>query len=247
MSLSKRAPAKPEHGENSFSGFPAGTLKFLTALGFHQSREWFEENRPLYLSAFKQPLEAYVEALSAECTKRKLPLKGEPRYATFRLNRDVRFSKNKEPYKTNGGCVLTRTGRKGTPGLFYTHIAPEGGFFAAGFYHPEPHELLAFRETIAAKPKVFLDLEKKLAAAKLEIMDREQLKRTPALFADCDPRIAHGVRMKNFLVRRSYPEKLMLDGPKMISAAADFVADAMPILKWGWKIVDGLPLPKSQG
>ncbi|MBM3608447.1 MAG: DUF2461 domain-containing protein, partial [Alphaproteobacteria bacterium] len=226
---------------------PPGTLKFLKALGFHQSREWFEENRPLYLADFKAPLEAYVEALSAECARRKLPLKGEARYSTFRLHRDVRFSKNKEPYKTNGGCVLTRSGRKGTPGIFYTHISPEGGFFACGFYHPEPHQLLALRQTIAAKPKAFLDLEAKLAEAKLEIVDREQLKRVPNAFSDCDPRIGHGVRMKNFITRRAYPEKLLQDGPKLVAAAVDFAQQAMPILKWGWKILDGLPEPKSQG
>lgn len=229
-----------------FPGFPPGTLKFLKALGFHQSREWFAENRALYLADFKEPLEAYIEALSAECQRRKLPVKGEARYASFRLHRDVRFSKNKEPYKTNGGCVLTRTGRKGSPGIVYTHISPEGGFFAAGFYHPEPHQLLAMRQTIVAKPKAFLDLEAKLGEAKLEIMDREQLKRVPNTFADCDPRIAHGVRMKNFIVRRAYPDKLLQDGPKLIAAAADFAQQAMPILKWGWKILDGLPEPKSQ-
>lgn len=231
----------------AFTGFPRETLKFLTALGFHQSREWFEENRALYLSAFKQPMEAYVEALSAACAKRKLPVKGEARYATFRLHRDVRFSKNKQPYKTNGGCVLTRTGRKNSPGLVYTHVSPEGGFFAAGFYHPEPHELLAIRQSIAGKPKVFLELEKKLAGATLSLSDREQLTRTPSAFRDADERVHHGLRMKNFIVRKPYPEKLMRDGPAMVAAASDFARDALPLLKWGWSIIDGLPAPKSQG
>ena len=86
-----------------------------------------------------------------------------------------RSSKNKQPYKTNGGAVLTRTGAKGSPGIVYTHISPEGGFFAAGFYHPEPEQLAAFRQAIAKKPQTFLAMEKKLASAKLEIVDREAL------------------------------------------------------------------------
>ena len=243
----KAAVKKAEEAGEGFPGFPRETLKFLKALGFHQTREWFEENRALYLSAFKQPMEAYVEALSAACAQRKLPVKGDARYSTFRLHRDVRFSKNKQPYKTNGGCVLTRTGRKGSPGLVYTHVSPEGGFLAAGFYHPEPHELLAVRQAIAARPKVFLDLEEKLADVKLSLGDSEQLMRTPSAFRDADERVHHALRMKNFIVRKPYPEKLLQDGPAMVAAAADFARDALPLLKWGWKIIDGLPMPKSQG
>jgi uncharacterized protein (TIGR02453 family) len=220
-----------------FAGFPPETLKFLKALGFHQTREWFEENRAIYLSAFKQPLEAYVEAASAACRAKKVPLFGNPRKATFRLNRDVRFSKNKQPYKTNGGAVLTRTGEKGSPGIFYTHISPGGGFFAAGFYHPEPEQLAAFRQALAKKPQKFLAMEKKLAAAKLEIVDREALKRNPRDYQDIDPRVEHAIRMKNFLTRRPYPDALLQDGPKLAAAAADFAKEAMPLLKWGWEII----------
>lgn len=226
-----------------FAGFPPETLKFLKALGFHQTREWFEDNRPLYLSAFKQPLEAYVEAASAACKARKLPVFGDPKRATFRLNRDVRFSKNKQPYKTNGGCVLTRTGMKGSPGIVYTHISPEGGFFAAGFYHPEPHQLAALRQAIAKKPAAFLAMEKKLETAKLELWDREALKRNPSDYTEIDSRVEHAIRFRNFLVRRPYEEKLLQDGTTMPAAAAQFARDAMPLLKWGWSVLDGLPPP----
>jgi uncharacterized protein (TIGR02453 family) len=222
---------------NLFAGFPSDTVKFLKALGFHQTREWFEENRSLYLSSFKEPLEAYVEAASAACKAKKLPVFGNPKRATFRLNRDVRFSKNKQPYKTNGGAVLTRTGMKGSPGIVYTHISPEGCFFAAGFYHPEPEQLAAFRESIAKKPAKFLAMEKKLASAKLEIADREALKRNPRDYADIDPRVEHAIRMKNFLTRRPYPESLLQDGPRMTAAVAEFARDALPLLKWGWEII----------
>ena len=219
-----------------FPGFPPQTIKFLKALGFHQTREWFEDNRALYLAAFKEPLEAYVEAASAACKTKKLPVFGNPKRATFRLNRDVRFSKNKQPYKNNGGAVLTRTGMKGSPGIVYTHISPEGCFFAAGFYHPEPEQLTAMREAIAKKPAKFIVMEKKLAAAKLEIIDRETLKRNPRDYADIDPRVEHAIRMKNFLTRRPYPEALLQDGPKLTAAAAEFAKDALPLLKWGWEI-----------
>lgn len=228
--------ATQKNPAQSFSGFPPEAVKFLKALGFHQTREWFEENRALYMSAFKEPLEAYVEAASIACRAKKLPVFGNPKRATFRLNRDVRFSKNKQPYKTNGGAVLTRTGMKGSPGIVYTHISPDGCFFAAGFYHPEPEQLIAMREAIASKPASFLAMEKKLAAAKLEIIDRETLKRNPRDYSDIDPRVEHAIRMKNFLTRRPYPEALLQNGPKLTAALADFAKDALPLLNWGWKI-----------
>lgn len=221
----------------AFPGFPDNTLKFITALGFHQSREWFNDNRDIYLSAFKEPLEAYVEAASEAMKKAKLPLRGDPRRATFRLNRDVRFSKDKSPYKTNGGCVLTRTGGKGSPGIVYTHVSPEGGFFAAGFYHPEPPQLLAFRKAIAARPDRFLDIEKKLKTKGLELWDREALTRNPQLFKQVDERVAHAVRFKNFIARTPYDNQLLQDGPKLIAAVTQFAKAAMPLLQFGWEVL----------
>ena len=235
-------PAKPSSRSSAgkataFPGFPPETLKFLKALGFHQSREWFQDNRDLYLAAFKEPLEAYVAAASEAMKAARLPLRGDPKRATFRLQRDVRFSKDKSPYKSNGGCVLTRTGGKGSPGIVYTHIAPEGGFFAAGFYHPEPPQLLAFRKAIAARPQRFLNIEKKLKAKALELWDREALSRNPQLFKDVDERVAHAVRFKNFLVRRPYDDGLLGDGPKMTAAVTAFAKDALPLLQFGWDVL----------
>lgn len=228
--------AKPAQ-DCAFAGFPADTLKFLKALGFHQSREWFLANQDVYRSAFKEPLEAYIVAASDSCAKNKLPLRGDAKRAAFRLHRDVRFSKDKNPYKTNGGCVLTRTGGKGSPGIVYTHISPEGGFFAAGFYHPEPPQLLAFRKAIAARPQRFLAIEKKLKGKGLEMWDREALTRNPQLFKDADERISHAVRFRNYLVRRPYEEKLMRDGGKMVAAVTGFARDALPLLQFGWDVL----------
>ncbi|MGE3643529.1 MAG: DUF2461 domain-containing protein [Beijerinckiaceae bacterium] len=221
----------------AFAGFPPETLKFLKALGFHQSREWFNENRDLYLSAFKEPLEAYVQVASDALAAAKLPLRGDPKRATFRLNRDVRFSKDKSPYKTNGGCVLTRSGGKGSPGIVYTHIDPQGGFFAAGFYHPEPPQLLAFRKAIAARPQRLLDIEKKLKSKGLELTDHEPLSRNPQAFRDVDERVAHAVRFRNFLVRTPYDNKLLQDGPKMIATVTAFAKNTMPLLQFGWDVL----------
>jgi uncharacterized protein (TIGR02453 family) len=219
----------------AFPGFVPETLKFLKALGFHQNREWFEENRALYMSAVKEPMEAYVAALSQACTAKKIPLHGEPKRATFRIHRDARFSKDKKPYKTNAGCVITRTGQKGSPGLVYTHVSPEGCFFAAGFYHPEPEQLAEMRKAIVKKPAAWLAVEKKLVDAGLELSRNDALKRNPQGFQEVDPRLVDAVRARNFSVRRPIADKLLLDGGKLVEAAALFAKDALPLLTFGWK------------
>lgn len=237
MPASKTKANVSKSRTSPFPGFPPETLKFLKALGFHQSRDWFQDNRDLYLASFKEPLEQYIAAASDACVRKKLPLRADAKRATFRLHRDVRFSKDKSPYKTNGGAVLTRTGRKGSPGIVYTHISPEGGFFAAGFYHPEPPQLLAFRKAIAARPQRFVALEKKLKAKGLELSDREALSRNPRDFKEVDARIAHAVRFKNFLVRRPYEDTLLQDGPALVSAVTGFARDALPLLQFGWDVL----------
>ncbi len=222
----------------AFPGFVPETLKFLKALGFHQTKAWFDENRDLYVSALKEPMAAYVVALSAACVARKLPLKGDPARAMFRLNRDVRFSKDKKPYKTNSGCVLTRTGLKGSPGILYTHIAPDGCFLAAGFYHPEPDQLFAMRLAIAKKPTAFIAMEKKLADAGLALSDGEALTRNPRDFPEVDERVIKAIRHKNFITRKPIPDDVIFDGARLVKAAADFARDARPLLDFGWRIIE---------
>ena len=67
----------------------------------------------------------------------------------------MRFAKDKSPYKTNVGAVMTRGGAKNEPGLFYFHVAVDGCFTAAGFYDPEPEQLAKLRAAIARAPKAW--------------------------------------------------------------------------------------------
>ena len=105
-----------------FSGFSKDAFGFFKALAFHQNREWFHENKALYESEVKEPMLALLEALSERFKKEKIPLRGDKK-SVFRINRDVRFSKNKQPYQTHTGAVLTPSGAKDDPGLLYIHIS----------------------------------------------------------------------------------------------------------------------------
>lgn len=111
----------------SFPGFAAADLAFLTGLAAHNDRDWFTANRAIYDQRLKPTLAALIDALNVAFAARDLPLAGDPKKSVFRIHRDVRFSKDKRPYKTHVSATLTRDGQKLSPGLVYVHIEPEGG------------------------------------------------------------------------------------------------------------------------
>ena len=86
----------------------------------------------------KGPMGDFVEDAAARLARAKIPIKGDRKTSLFRIHRDVRFAKNKDPYKTNAGVAMTRSGSKNDPGVLYFHLSPEECFFAAGFHQPEP-------------------------------------------------------------------------------------------------------------
>ena len=221
----------------SFQGFGPQALPFLTALAFHQTKEWFEANRATYESDLKTPMGDLVEDLAAAFVKAKIPLKGDRKSSIFRINRDVRFAKDKSPYKTNVGAVMTRGGSKNDPGLFYVHVATEGAFTAAGFYQPEPDQLARLRAAMARDPKAWKRMLARLAKAGLAPDDEYALTRLPRGFeAIEDEEVAAGLKLKSIICRRGLPEK-KLASAALIPEIVAFAKDALPLLEWGWAAV----------
>jgi len=221
-----------------FSGFGPKALPFFEALRFHQSKAWFEENRGLYESDVLEPMVALVDDLTAAFAARKVPLRGNGRRSIFRLNRDVRFSKDKSLYKTHAGAVLTRSGDKKDPGLLYIHIDPSGCFAAAGFYRPEPPALAAFRKAMLAHPQKAGALLGRLGKAGLPLRAMDQLTRTPRGFEALKGGPLDGmVRMKSLVVQRDLPAGA-IGGSGLADAIVDFASDARPLLDFGWQALD---------
>ncbi len=110
-----------------FPGFAAADLAFLTGLAAHNDRAWFTANRAPFDEGLKPTLAALILALNDTLAAKGLPLAGHPKNTVFRIHRDVRFSKDKKPYKTHVSATLTRDGQKMSPGMLYVHIEPEGG------------------------------------------------------------------------------------------------------------------------
>jgi uncharacterized protein (TIGR02453 family) len=221
----------------SFTGFGPQALPFFKALGFHQTKEWFEANRQIYDNEIKRPLGDLVEDLAAALAKAGAPLKGDRKSSLFRINRDVRFAKDKSPYKTHAGAVLTRSGAKNDPGLLYVHVAPDGCFAAAGFHQPEPGELANMRAAIARAPKAWSAMIARLGEAGLALSDDDAMKRAPRGFETVsDPEIAAALRNKSFICSRPISE-IRLAAPALVDDLAAFARDATPLLEWGWGAV----------
>lgn len=100
-----------------FEGFRPQAMVFLEALNEHQNKEWFGANRGEYEQFLRGPLLLLVADVAERPRKAKLPFCGDPHRALFRINRDVRFSKDKRPYKTHVSAALTRDGEKNSPGI----------------------------------------------------------------------------------------------------------------------------------
>ena len=220
-----------------FQGFGPQALPFLKALSFHQNKEWFEANRATYEGDIKAPMGDLVEDLSAAFAQAKLPLKGDRKTSLFRINRDVRFAKDKSPYKTNSGAVMTRCGSKNEPGLFYFHIAPEGCFAAAGFYNPEPPQLANIRAAMARDPVGWKRMLAKLAKSGLALSDEYALTRLPRGFeGNGDEELVAGLKLKSIVCTRPITEE-EIGGPGLIPVLVAFAKDALPLLEWGWSAV----------
>jgi len=218
----------------SFQGFGPEALPFFKALAFHQTREWFEANRSTYETAVKGPLGDLVEDVAARLRRAKIPIKGDRKSSAFRIHRDVRFSNNKDPYKTNAGVAMTRSGAKNDPGVLYFHLSPEECFFAAGFHMPDPAQLGRLRAAAARAPKAYKAMTKKLAKTGLAVSDEDSLKRAPRGFeAVDDPEIAAAIRLRNLICLRPVAARA-ITSPKLAEDFCAFASDALPLLAWGW-------------
>jgi uncharacterized protein (TIGR02453 family) len=224
----------------AFTGFGPEALPFFRAIGFHQNREWFQENRAIYERDVREPMLALLDELTARFEKDGIPLRGGPK-SIFRINRDVRFSKDKRPYQTHCGAVMTRSGGKGDPRLLYIHIAPpmegapEGSFTALGFHNPDPAAMTAIRTAIRRDPTAWQKLVAALGKAKLTLGTGNMLTRVPRGFEEMKGTPAEeGVRLKSWVVEVPIAEA-DIGSKKLIGVIAEFARRGRPLLDFGWK------------
>ena len=226
--------------ERKFDGFGEKALPFLKALGFHQDRQWFQENKDLYESQLRLPLIALVEDASNELPKAGIPLHGTRKSSLFRINRDIRFTKEKHPYNTHVSAVLTRNGTKKDTGGIYLHIAAGDCYFASGLWMPEGPQLKAMREQIIARRSEFEAIIETLAAQDLHIGSESMITRPPAGFKQwTDDPIMFWLRHKSFVTSRKFNDE-RIQSPALLDDMIEFGQQIMPLMSFIWRAVDPL-------
>ncbi|MFD2055665.1 DUF2461 domain-containing protein [Mesorhizobium calcicola] len=219
--------------EGAFKGFGQKAIPFLKALDFHQSREWFLENRDLFEKELRDPFGDLVETLTQRFAEAGLGLRGDRKKSLFRINRDVRFAKDKRPYNRHLSAILSPDGTKMEQGVFYVHIGLEGCFAGVAWWQPEAALLLAMRRAIATQPEKFRAMVKALKKNGLELDTEGCMKRTPRGFehvADAD--LVSAIRNRYFAVRHAI-DPAGIHGPALVDDLVDFTLRAKPLLDWG--------------
>jgi uncharacterized protein (TIGR02453 family) len=138
--------------------FTPDYLQFFKDLAAHNNRDWFHENKARYEMSVKKPFECFIQELIIAVQKHDKSIQIKPSEAIFRINRDIRFSKEKTPYKLSASAVIAPGGRKsqGASGL-YVECGPEKLAMAGGVYSPKKEQLQKIRELIAKKPSIMME------------------------------------------------------------------------------------------
>jgi uncharacterized protein (TIGR02453 family) len=224
----------------TFSGFSAEALKFLRDLKKKNDRAWFAPRKELYERECLEPLRALTVALAAALLRAKIPIEADPSRVGFRIYRDVRFSRDKSPYKTNLGTYLPYRGRRGAPGGLYVQVAPKASFVAAAFYQLEREPLQRWREAMAADPRRFQTVVLSLERNGIELsQQREALKRMPRGFeALAKHPIAPYFKVSSFTVSRELSDEDVMDA-RLVAECVGLAKQAKPLLEYGWEVLHG--------
>lgn len=208
------------------------TLKFLKDLKANNDRDWFKANKALFDKA-QDNMTAFIGQLIGSVGKFDTEVNGiDPTACVFRIYRDVRFSKDKSPYKTNLGGYISPGGRKSMQPGFYFHLEPGKSFFAAGKHLPDGKELLKIRNAIAANADAFLKIvNKKSFIEKFGKLSGDSLRSVPKGF-DPESKAAEYLKLKDLMVVANFTndkDLLSADLAKNINALAK---EAYPLISF---------------
>lgn len=181
------------------------TFEFLTELSANNNREWFTENKSRYQEAHSN-VASFFETLITEMNKVDQIETESAKKAMFRIYRDVRFSKNKSPYKTSLSGALSRA-TKWLRGGYYVHLEPGNGFLGVGFWQPESKDLKLIRDDIAHDAtKLRAIINDPDFKAQWGELRGEQLKTAPKGFDKDHPNVDL-LRFKAFTFAKSFTEE----------------------------------------
>lgn len=182
-------------------------FQFLSTLRSNNSKDWFDIHRKEYLQIRSEAVELCA-VLIAGISSFDPTVKGlEPSACIFRINRDTRFSANKDPYKTNLGFFINVGGKKANTAGYYLHIEPDASFLAAGIYMPSPLELVKIRQEIDYNYHDFKAILNNTRFKKtFGSFQGEKLSRPPKGY-DKDNVAIEYLKQKNYIVLKSLTNK----------------------------------------
>jgi uncharacterized protein (TIGR02453 family) len=130
--------------------FPADTVEFLTDLRANNDKAWFDANRARYESAYVEPAKEFIEVIGPRLNELAPGIRAEPRVggSIFRINRDVRFSSDKRPYKDHLDFWFWEGDRKATVSGLFLRVWPDGVIVGAGAHGFDKHQLAAYRNAV---------------------------------------------------------------------------------------------------
>jgi uncharacterized protein (TIGR02453 family) len=206
-------------------------LKFLKDLNKNNDRAWFEKHKPRYLEA-KQSFEDFISELLKELTKMDEKLAGlDPKKLPFRIYRDVRFSKDKRPYKINMGAGFSPNGKLVQEPGYYIHIEPGNkSFLAGGIYMPDAANLAKVRQEIDYNAtRLNKILKERLFKKHFGGFDEfDKLKTMPKGYPKDHPHIEL-LKLKSYIVTHAYTDKQVMD-KKFIKTIAGQAKSIRPLI-----------------
>jgi len=213
--------------------FSEETFSFLRALGENNSRDWFNEHKDDYEAQVRQPALAFIRAMAPELARIAPEFVAEDRKvggSLMRVYRDVRFSKNKLPYKTNIGIQFRhRQGKDVHAPGFYLHIEAHEVFVGAGIWHPEADTLKRIRAYIDAHPTRWQDVLENKEFAQWFRMSGDALKRPPRGY-DAEHPLIEEIKRKDFIAIAPLVPELMLE-PDLPALIGGYFEVSVPLMQ----------------
>jgi len=207
--------------------FTPALFAFLTELRANNDREWFAANKARYVDEVQEPALAFVEDVGHRMPQVSPYFGGK----IFRIHRDVRFAKDKSPYKTHTGIQFRHeTGKNPHAPGFYLHLEPSNVFMGCGTWRPEGDTLRRIREAIARRPEQWRAIVAAPQFAERFHFGGESLKRPPAGF-NADHPLIDDIKRKDFIAITNLDEQVVT-APDFLQTFDALCRDGGPLMRF---------------
>ena len=218
--------------------FAPAALRFLRGLARNNNKEWFEAHRVDYETQVREPMRDLIGEMNARFETFAPEIGGDPKRSMFRINRDIRFSEDKSPYKTHAACWFYHRNAARTVGAeaeegsagFYFHLQPGESALGAGLWMPPRSQLNKLRAAIADDPEAFEEVVSSIPRRFGGLGDEAVLKRMPRGFGEDHP-AAKWLRYQSFTTGRGLTDAEVTKDSLATLLAREYKA-LLPLVRW---------------